>query len=86
MKYFLSIKCGFVLFILFVLLQACLLETYYWNISDWTEQREARRLKGPTYETNNDSYDMGNIVMPLHEYINDPVARDIIHNGATFQV
>lgn len=24
--------------------------------------------------------------MPLHEYINDPIARDIIHNGATFQV
>lgn len=24
--------------------------------------------------------------MPLHEYINDPVAHDIIHNGATFQV
>lgn len=24
--------------------------------------------------------------MPLHEYINHPVAMDIIHNGATFQV
>lgn len=24
--------------------------------------------------------------MPLHEYINNPIARDIIHNGATFQV
>jgi hypothetical protein len=24
--------------------------------------------------------------MPLHQYINDPVAHEIIHNGATFQV
>lgn len=24
--------------------------------------------------------------MPLLEYIHDPIAQDIIHNGATFQV
>lgn len=24
--------------------------------------------------------------MPLHEYINNPIAQDIIHNGATLQV
>ena len=24
--------------------------------------------------------------MPLHQYINDPVAHEIIHNGVTFQV
>lgn len=35
---------------------------------------------------NNDPYDMEDIVMPLHEYINHPVTRDIVHNGATFQV
>lgn len=33
-----------------------------------------------------DPYNMGDVVMPLHEYINDPIAQDIIHNGATFQV
>jgi hypothetical protein len=26
------------------------------------------------------------MVMPLHQYIDDPVAHEIIHNGATFQV
>uniref|UniRef100_A0A453QRB6 Uncharacterized protein n=1 Tax=Aegilops tauschii subsp. strangulata TaxID=200361 RepID=A0A453QRB6_AEGTS len=26
------------------------------------------------------------MVMPLHQYINDPVAHEIIHNGATFQI
>lgn len=24
--------------------------------------------------------------MPLHEFIDDPVVHDIVHNGATFQV
>jgi len=32
------------------------------------------------------AYDVEDMVMPLHEYINDPVAHEIIHNGATFQV
>lgn len=34
----------------------------------------------------NDPYNMEEMAMPLHEYINDPIARDIVHNGATFQV
>lgn len=33
-----------------------------------------------------DPYNMEEVVMPLHEYIYDPVACDIVHNGATFQV
>lgn len=33
-----------------------------------------------------DPYNMEEIVMPLHEYIYDPIALDIVHNGATFQV
>lgn len=33
-----------------------------------------------------DPYDMSEIAMPLHEYIHDPIAHDIVHNGATFQV
>ncbi|KAE9461267.1 hypothetical protein C3L33_06860, partial [Rhododendron williamsianum] len=48
-------------------------------------QRDARELQG-LYSRSNDSYNMEDTVMPLHEYINDPIARDIIHNGATFQV
>ncbi|KAK7312575.1 hypothetical protein VNO77_36527 [Canavalia gladiata] len=33
-----------------------------------------------------DSYDMEDLAMPLQEYIYHPVAVDIVHNGATFQV
>lgn len=50
------------------------------------EQRDGRKRKGPSYAYGNDSYDMEEIVMPLHEYVNHPVAMDIVHNGATFQV
>lgn len=34
----------------------------------------------------NDSYNLEEMAMPLHKYIKDPIAQDIIHNGATFQV
>ncbi|ERN08372.1 hypothetical protein AMTR_s00148p00053200 [Amborella trichopoda] len=33
-----------------------------------------------------DTYNMRDIMMPLHVFINEPLAHDIIHNGATFQV
>jgi len=33
-----------------------------------------------------DPYDTKDFAMPLREYINHPVAWDIVHNGATFQV
>ncbi|KAG6494268.1 hypothetical protein ZIOFF_049289 [Zingiber officinale] len=46
--------------------------------------RELGRLR-KTEETNN-PYDMEEMVMPLQEFINDPIAHEIIHNGATFQV
>ena len=49
-------------------------------------QRDARIQKGSRDIKSNFSYDIEDIVMPLHKYINDPVAHDIIHNGATFQV
>lgn len=54
----------------------------------WTlnGQRDARRSRGLHIIKSNDSYDMENFAMPLHEYITHPVAADIIHNGATFQV
>lgn len=61
------------------------------NLSDqlWSNvvQRDAREL-GRLRKTEEFSnpYDMEDMVMPLHEFINDPIAHDIIHNGATFQV
>ncbi|XP_057474611.1 protein-tyrosine sulfotransferase [Actinidia eriantha] len=57
-----------------------------WMREDLFARRDARRHSGPTYIRSNDSYNMEEIVMPLQEYINDPIARDIIHNGATFQI
>lgn len=49
-------------------------------------QRDARIQRGSSDIKSNFSYDIEDIVMPLHKYINDPVAHDIVHNGATFQV
>ncbi|XP_052175116.1 protein-tyrosine sulfotransferase isoform X2 [Diospyros lotus] len=57
-----------------------------WMREDLFARRDVRVQRGPTYAKNVNSYNMGDIVMPLHEYINDPIARDIIHNGATFQI
>ncbi|KAK9280532.1 hypothetical protein L1049_014224 [Liquidambar formosana] len=57
-----------------------------WMREDLFARREARKSKGQNYVKSNDSYNMEDVVMPLHVYINDPVAKDIIHNGATFQV
>lgn len=50
-------------------------------------QRHARELGRfrKTEETSN-PYDMEEMSMPLEEFINDPIAHEIIHNGATFQV
>jgi len=48
-------------------------------------QRDARVDKEHSSKKIN-AYDVEDMVMPLHEYINDPVAHEIIHNGATFQV
>lgn len=49
-------------------------------------QREARTRRGETIINGNDPYNMQDIVIPLHKYINEPIAQDLIHNGATFQV
>ncbi|XP_076887138.1 protein-tyrosine sulfotransferase-like isoform X2 [Bidens hawaiensis] len=57
-----------------------------WMMEDLFSRRDARKIKGLPYTYGNDSYNMKEIVMPLHEYINHTVALDIIHNGATFQV
>ncbi|XP_022850974.1 protein-tyrosine sulfotransferase-like [Olea europaea var. sylvestris] len=57
-----------------------------WMREDLFARRDARISKGQSYILSNDSYDMEEILMPLRDYINDPIARDIIHNGATFQI
>ncbi|KAJ6833566.1 protein-tyrosine sulfotransferase [Iris pallida] len=58
-----------------------------WMREDLFTRRDVSRFVRST-RTKGDSnpYDMEDMVMPLHAYINDPVAHDIIHNGATFQV
>ncbi|KAK9058600.1 hypothetical protein SSX86_023442 [Deinandra increscens subsp. villosa] len=57
-----------------------------WMREDLFSRRDARRRRGAPYFYGNDSYDMEEVVMPLHDYINHPVALDLVHNGATFQV
>ncbi|XP_073291815.1 protein-tyrosine sulfotransferase isoform X3 [Primulina huaijiensis] len=57
-----------------------------WMREDLFARRDARKLKGGAYLVTNNPYDMEDILMPLHEYINNPISQDIIHNGATFQI
>ncbi|KAI7743382.1 hypothetical protein M8C21_003565 [Ambrosia artemisiifolia] len=57
-----------------------------WMMEDLFSRRDARKINGLPFTYGNDSYNMEEIVMPLQEFINHPVALDIIHNGATFQV
>ncbi|KAL0370078.1 UNVERIFIED_CONTAM: Protein-tyrosine sulfotransferase [Sesamum angustifolium] len=57
-----------------------------WMIEDLFGRRDARKLRGQSHLEANNPYDMEDILMPLREYINDSIARDIIHNGATFQI
>ncbi|XP_047323139.1 protein-tyrosine sulfotransferase-like isoform X2 [Impatiens glandulifera] len=57
-----------------------------WMREDLFNRRDVRKQRSPPYSRGSDPYSMEDIVMPLHEYINDPIARDIIHNGATFQI
>ncbi|KAJ0793058.1 putative protein-tyrosine sulfotransferase [Helianthus annuus] len=57
-----------------------------WMREDLFSRRDARKKRDPPFFYGNDSYDMEEVVMPLHDYINHPVALDLVHNGATFQV
>ncbi|KAF3454987.1 hypothetical protein FNV43_RR05435 [Rhamnella rubrinervis] len=57
-----------------------------WMREDLFARRDDRKLKGLNNVMGGDPYNMEEMVMPLHEYIYDPIARDIVHNGATFQV
>ncbi|XP_039806142.1 protein-tyrosine sulfotransferase-like isoform X6 [Panicum virgatum] len=56
-----------------------------WMREDLFARRGARVDKMHSSKKVN-AYDVEDMVMPLHEYINDPVAHEIIHNGATFQI
>jgi protein-tyrosine sulfotransferase len=49
-------------------------------------QRDARGIDKVHSSKKVNAYDVQDMVMPLHQYINDPIAHEIIHNGATFQV
>lgn len=55
-----------------------------WMREDLFARRDSRRHRD--FRKSNEPYNVEGVVMPLHEYINDPVAHEIIHNGATFQV
>lgn len=57
-----------------------------WMREDLFARRDARKISGLNDILSSDPYDMSEMVMPLQEYIQDPIAHEIIHNGATFQV
>ncbi|KAL6508783.1 hypothetical protein OROHE_021342 [Orobanche hederae] len=57
-----------------------------WMREDLFARRDTRKLRGQSHLVTNNSYDMEDFLMPLHEYIHDPIARDLVHNGATFQI
>ncbi|POO01227.1 Heparan sulfate 6-sulfotransferase/Protein-tyrosine sulfotransferase [Trema orientale] len=57
-----------------------------WMREDLFARRDGRKHRGLHDIMSGDPYDMSEIAMPLHEYIHDPIAHDIVHNGATFQV
>ncbi|XP_072995698.1 protein-tyrosine sulfotransferase isoform X2 [Typha latifolia] len=57
-----------------------------WMREDLFARRDARKLRKHWSDETRDVYNMEHMVMPLHEFINDPIAHEIIHNGATFQV
>ncbi|KAJ6309669.1 hypothetical protein OIU76_014580 [Salix suchowensis] len=56
-----------------------------WMREDLFARRDARKLMGSIDIKRNDPYNMEEMVMPLQEYINDPRAHELIHNGETFQ-
>ncbi|XP_042414081.1 protein-tyrosine sulfotransferase-like isoform X1 [Zingiber officinale] len=58
-----------------------------WMRQDLFARRHARELgRFRKTEEMSNPYDVEEMAMPLQEFINDPIAHEIIHNGATFQV
>ncbi|KAG6760707.1 hypothetical protein POTOM_033887 [Populus tomentosa] len=57
-----------------------------WMREDLFARRDARKMMGSIDIKRNNPYNMEKMVMPLQEYINDPRAHELVHNGETFQV
>ncbi|KAJ0236001.1 Protein-tyrosine sulfotransferase [Hirschfeldia incana] len=57
-----------------------------WMREDLFARRDARKVKGVVIIEDDNPYDMEEMLMPLHKYLDTPTAHDIIHNGATFQI
>lgn len=58
-----------------------------WMREDLFSRRDIRKfVKSKWTKYSGNPYDLEEMVMPLHSFINDPMAHEIIHNGATFQV
>ncbi|CAF2260907.1 BnaAnng15430D [Brassica napus] len=57
-----------------------------WMREDLFARRDARKVKGMVIIEDDNPYDMEEMLMPLHTYLDTPTAHDIIHNGATFQI
>ncbi|VFQ91492.1 unnamed protein product [Cuscuta campestris] len=57
-----------------------------WMMHDLFSRRDQRKLKGESVIISDDPYNMEEILMPLHQFIKEPIALDLVHNGATFQV
>ncbi|KAF8110307.1 hypothetical protein N665_0085s0036 [Sinapis alba] len=57
-----------------------------WMRQDLFARRDARKVKGAVIIEDHNPYDMEEMLMPLHKYLDTPTAHDIIHNGATFQI
>ncbi|KAH9288175.1 hypothetical protein KI387_032292, partial [Taxus chinensis] len=57
-----------------------------WMREDLFARRDARRLERMMMQGDVNSYDFPAMLMPLYEYIHQPMAYEIIHNGGTFQV
>jgi hypothetical protein len=53
----------------------------YLNISKWTITDEERQLLVPNLDPYNN-----HLFMPLADFIHQPIAQELLHNGATFQV
>ncbi|XP_007016765.2 PREDICTED: protein-tyrosine sulfotransferase [Theobroma cacao] len=57
-----------------------------WMREDLFARRDARKARVINDINSSDPYNMEDMVMPLLDYIDNPIAHEIVHNGATFQI
>ncbi|KAE8652775.1 protein-tyrosine sulfotransferase-like isoform X1 [Cucumis sativus] len=57
-----------------------------WMRGDLFSRRDVRRQKGSSEAKSDSPYDMEDMLMPLKEFVDDPIVHDLVHNGATFQI